>query len=95
MSTRLQIPVSADLAEIATGVIDSGPWEGRKATIKLFSGYASKGYRSNYERVPHVWIEVLVEGERRQAVGFSGRNIEFARQSFAKSKADITEALGA
>ncbi len=90
MSSRLKIPVSATFADFATGVIKHGPRRGRKITVKLFTGYASQGYQSDFEQVPHVWLEVLVEGERRQAFGFSGRNIAGAHEMFAKSKADIT-----
>ena len=90
MSKTLQIPVSATLARHITGIINNGPWKGRRVTLNLYEGYASKGYHSNYERVPHIWIEAMVDGERRQAFGCTGKNIPWARDSFDKSSPDIT-----
>lgn len=89
MSSRLRIPVSATLAGSISGTVNVGPWKGKRVTLRLHEGYASKGYKSDFERIPHVWLEILIEGEKRQAYGCSGKNIQWARESFDKTKAQI------
>lgn len=87
MSTRLKIPKSAVLDSLHSGIITKGPNKGKQATIKLWRGYASKGYHSNYELVPCVWIEFFMENMmKRQAFSHSGRCIKDAERDFEEAK---------
>ena len=82
MSTRLRMPETARLIKSETLVIPIGPWAGKNVTFSLFEGYASKGYKSDYERVPHVWFRCEVTGERPQTWSYSGRRIGKAEEHY-------------
>jgi len=77
MSFRNNIPEGAIIERIKQGIINSPgePNHGKKATIKIFSGHYSMGYKSKYEQVPHKWVVVIVEGQKTWNRQFTGKQI--------------------
>lgn len=78
---RSSIPKSADLRRWHTGTVVAGVNEGKAVTVKLFEGELSRGYQTDYERVPHRWIELHV-GTTRKEFQFSGRNLPKALEYY-------------
>ncbi len=78
MSFRNNIPAGANIEKIKQGVVNSPgePNHGKKATIKLFSGFYSMGGQSDYQQVAHKWIVVIVEGQKTWNRQFTGKHID-------------------
>jgi hypothetical protein len=95
------VPDSARLKACATFHLDADPlregWPGGKVQIDYHEGFASKGYKSGYEPVPHAWIrlrfypaERITEWEARQTWhdrcwSFSGRRVAGALAAYTAS----------
>jgi hypothetical protein len=82
MSFRNNIPKGANIEKIKQGIINSlgEPNHGKKATIKIFGGYYSMGYQSNYNQVPHKWVVVMVDGQKTWNRQFTGKEIDKVEQ---------------
>ena len=92
MSSRLQIPVSARVVQEFTDIIPIGQYAGNRVYIRLWGGDASKGYKSNYKMVPHLWLEYICPGHFRLAYGYSGRRLQQAYAGFAENVKMLQEA---
>ncbi len=82
-STRVQPPVHASLVRQDSGTIGEGEHAGQTITYRLWRGYASDGYSSDYQRRPAAWIELEYGGKRR-ASRFGGRNADKAEAEYQK-----------
>lgn len=78
------IPVGADCIARKTGtVVDpGGPNDGKQATIELFRGYFSQGYKSDFVKVETIYFRLRVHGEKAWAFRYSGKRLDVGRQQF-------------
>lgn len=76
------IPKSADLVRWHAGTVERGPHKGKRVEEKLFEGRASRGYQTDYERVPHRWVLVRIGEDFEKVHQFSGRNYEDAMRYY-------------
>lgn len=65
---------------------------------RIYSGYQSMGYQTNYTRVPVQWFEILaVQPDsrpcRRLCWRYSGKNIDNATRDYERFLADIAERM--
>lgn len=94
MARTTRIPAGARLEARKNGTIVA-PGEtndGKRATIELYSGHYSQGYKSNFERVETVWFRLNVVGEKAWCFQYSGRNLATGRQQFTDCAEMIAEA---
>lgn len=87
MSAR--IPDTARLVDQETGILPTGRWKGKKVTMELYDGYASKGCKSGYERVHHQWIKYSIQDAVNGCRSYSGKNLKLAAQQLAELRQAI------
>ena len=90
MSKRLKIPPSAELMSVIHGTINTGPRKGKPALIKVYKGWYSKGYKSNYERVKTFYVETWID-DQRNAWSYSGKNIAEMERDLQHARSLIDE----
>lgn len=61
----------------------------RDATVTLYEGLASAGYRTDYERRPVRWLVVEVDGEKPYTFRYSGKNFGEAGVQFEQCAAEL------
>lgn len=80
---KSRVPVGAKVVETKSGTItDDGPNRGKRATITLYRGYYSQGYKSEYRQVETFWFQLSVEGDRPYTFRYSGKRAKIAREQF-------------
>jgi hypothetical protein len=87
-----QIPVGAKQEDSFEGT-----HKGDTITVILYTGHASDGYKSNFERRPARWIEWLMvdpNGKRikRIATRYGGKRFDIGPAEFAESVAQLRAA---
>lgn len=82
MSAR--ISVNAKCVDIAVGTVDSGRFKGKRVEIRLWDGYASKGFISAYKLERHRWVDIEIEGGIYICRTFTGKNLSDARSQLNK-----------
>jgi hypothetical protein len=100
MSRSVHPHQSARVERMASGLIPSGPHTGKPVTITLYSGLASAGWKTEYNRVPKRWYEITapeVKDERgrgwRQCWSFSGIRYEAAADLFDRDLRELALTL--
>ncbi len=98
MSSRLEIPKGAVMIDSFGGTIPTGPYAGRHYAMYLFDGLASKGAKSNFQRVPTRWLEYVIsatngEQVKRGAFSYSGKRYAQGLVDFRKNRVDFEKAL--
>jgi len=75
-----EIPKGARVTAAWAGTIEAPGTanHGRKARAEIREGFASQGYKTEYERKPTRWIAVWVEGCRPWASRYSGARYQLA-----------------
>ena len=56
-----RIPKTAKVIRWASCPMPSGHEYSGTMHLRIWEGYASQGYKSGYERIPHRWMEISVE----------------------------------
>jgi hypothetical protein len=96
MSQRLKIPKGASLSAFSSGPVTAGPHQGAKVLLKLWTGYASHGWKSGFEAKPSAWLEVTItacphcRGERH-AWSYSGKRYPKALQDYNSNRIGMAE----
>lgn len=85
MSAR--IPDTAKQIDSTSTILPSGRWKGKRITMCLYDGYASKGYRSNYQPIHHQWVKFEIVGGPKGCRSYSGKNLKLAAQQLAELRA--------
>ena len=80
---NVRIPKSAEMVGWASCSFPDGTANRDTLHLKMWKGQASKGYRSNYERVPHYWMEMIAYNKDgsidvHHAWMYSGRRLQRA-----------------
>lgn len=83
MASGFKVPVGATLIDRKTGdVVDEGPNQGKRATIELYRGFYSQGYKTDFEQVETWWFAMSVEDAGRWTFRYSGKRAGIAREQF-------------
>lgn len=91
MASGIRVPVGADVVARKSGVIvDECENKGRSASITLYRGFYSQGYKSRYEQVETWWFSLSVVGEKSWTFRYSGKRAHLAREQFE----DCSQAIG-
>ncbi len=91
MSHRMLIPKGAILEFKLTGTINQGLKKGKKAELKIWSVYASKGYKSHFQPILTKYSQSNVEGERQSIRSYTGSNIPKLNLQIEKIKKIISK----
>lgn len=80
------VPVGANVVRKLSGIVQGDlPVDtnaGKHATIILYQGYASDGYKSGYNRRPCAWLEIKVDGQKTSRFRYGGKNYPEAEKQF-------------
>jgi hypothetical protein len=78
--------VSATILERLDGVIDAPDMSthGKHAVVTVFRQMASKGYKTDYQRIEERIIEVQIDGEPLQRFRYTGKRLAVADQQLAE-----------
>ena len=95
-SKYTKIPMTARIVVSHSGILPIGEFAGKKFTIRLYEGLASKGFRSGYERKPHRWVEVTAfdshKAYYRRVNTYSGKRYDQAERDFEDAVISILNA---
>jgi len=94
MARGMKVPKGARLEMVKTGTIigdndDSNA--GKPGRIELYQGFYSDGYKSDFERTPHRWLVLTVDGVREWTFRYSGRNYDEGMRQFTDCATAIRE----
>ena len=96
MSRYTKIPKTASVVMSHAGIVPVGEFAGKKFTIRLYQGFASKGHKSGFERVPHRWVEIYAFDSRkahyRDVCTYSGKRYGQAERQYEDAVEEIMEA---
>ena len=98
MSTRTEPLKSATCLASSSRVLPIGEYAGMTIESYLHHGYASAGYKTDYQTVETCWFSFVIRtvGQRKgmyRCWKYSGKNLPKARRDYDKHLADIDNAI--